>query len=91
MILGSILRFWNRPKRGNKTTDAPKRINFQGRYVIVMTRRLRGPAASCQALWWSLRTILFPGPRRFIIRRGPRSYFCTYTLGHSLPFDRGAI
>ena len=47
-MLGPILIFQNRPRHANKSTDAPRGIPVEGRYVIVMTMRLRGPAARCQ-------------------------------------------
>ena len=48
--LGQILIIQDRPKHANKSTDAPRGILVEGRYVIVMTMRLRGPAARCQTV-----------------------------------------
>ena len=67
MILGRFCCLQKRPECADKTTDAPEGITGEGRYVPTAGTRLQGPAASCQTVWRWARTILGPGPRRFII------------------------
>ena len=45
-----------------------------------MTWRLRGPAARCQLLWWMVKSIIRPDPRRFMISSGTGSYFPMYSF-----------
>ena len=51
MNLGRFCCLQKRPECARKSTDAPRRIFVQGRYVSFVNTRLRGPAASCQAVW----------------------------------------